>query len=94
MYHLLQQKGHTGFPYMVHIRLVNLGILELDGVRQKTTQTTAPLDYASDCNSEHQVVALQVILLWFAELFEIFEMLGTFIPRQSLTELSSWSFKI
>ena len=76
---------------MIHIRLVDLRVLQLHCVWQKTTQAAAPLDYASDSHTEHQVIGLEVVSLWLGKLFEVFQVFGIFFPGQCLAKLSSWS---
>jgi hypothetical protein len=78
---------------MVDVRLVDLGIVELDRVRQETTETAAPLNHSGDGHPKHQIIALYVIDFIFVDLLDILEMLGGLFPRNSLAVLASGSLK-
>ena len=76
---------------MVDVVIIDLSVLELDGVREETTKAAAPLDDSSDCYAEHQIICFYIVILFLIliEMFIILKVLGCRLPWQGLTKYTS-----
>jgi hypothetical protein len=79
---------------MVHIGLVDLGVLEFNCIRKESAQATSPLYNPSNGYSEHQIVCFDVVLIRLRGLFQVFKMFRTLTPRECFSELAPGSFKV
>lgn len=95
-YHLLEEEGHARLSDMINVVIIDLSVLELDGVREETAKAATPLDDSSDCHAKHQIICFYIIFLFLIliEMFIILKMLGCRLPWQGLTEYTSRSLII
>jgi hypothetical protein len=62
-YHFFEQEGGSCFADVVDVGLVDLCVLEFDGIGEEAAEAAAPLDDACNCYTKHQIVCLDIFHL-------------------------------